>query len=80
VPSTTQSMLRRSPTEAFLVDILDELVAEFMKQEERCLRLEMSGMRVHDLILRLPFGESDWPTDWRGHHVTLGGAGGTTGG
>jgi hypothetical protein len=52
-----QSMLRHSPTAAFQVDVVDELVAEFRTQEERCSHLDKFGVGVCDLILRLPSGQ-----------------------
>jgi hypothetical protein len=54
--STTQFILWRSPTEALRVDVVDELVAKFQRQEERCLHPEKSNKRVCDLILRPPSG------------------------
>jgi hypothetical protein len=54
---TVEWVLGRSSTDAFYIDVVDELVAEFRKQEERCLRLKKSGIRVCDLILGPP---SDW--------------------
>jgi hypothetical protein len=54
VSSTVESVLRRLPTGAFWVDVVDELVTEFWKQEERCSHLEKSGVTVCDLILGLP--------------------------
>jgi hypothetical protein len=48
-------MLRRSPTEAFRVEVVDEMVAKFRKQEEQCSRLERPDMRVCDLFLGPPF-------------------------
>jgi hypothetical protein len=57
VSTAMECMLRCSPTEALWVDIVDELVAEFQKQEQQCLCLEKSGVRVCDLILGPP---SNW--------------------
>jgi hypothetical protein len=57
-----QCSLGRSPTESFQVDVVGDMLAKFQEQEERCLCLENSGMRVCDLIL----GSSDdqvWPTN-----------------
>jgi hypothetical protein len=42
----------------FRVEVLDELVAKFWKQEEWCSRLEIHGTRVYDLILGLPSGRA----------------------
>jgi hypothetical protein len=60
--SAMEFVLKRSPTEAFRVDVVDQLVSEFRKQEERCSCLEKSGVRVLYLILGLP---SSWLTDQR---------------
>jgi hypothetical protein len=59
VSSTVESVLRRLPTGAFWVDVVDELVTEFWKQEERCSHLEKSGVMVCDLILGLPSSQAD---------------------
>jgi predicted naringenin-chalcone synthase len=48
-------VLKRSPTEAFQVDVVDDLLAEFQKEERRSC-LEKSDTRVCDRILGLPFG------------------------
>jgi hypothetical protein len=42
--------------EAFRVDVVDELVTKFQRQQEQCSRLEKSGARVCDLILGPPSG------------------------
>jgi hypothetical protein len=34
--SAVKFMLRRSPNETFQVEVMDELVTEFRRQEERC--------------------------------------------
>jgi hypothetical protein len=54
VSSVVEFILRRSPIEAFRVDGVDGLVAEFWKQEEWCFYIERSSVRVCDLILGLP--------------------------
>jgi hypothetical protein len=54
VSSVTQPILRRLPTEALRVDVVDELVIEFWKYKERSSHIEKSNMRVCDLILGLP--------------------------
>jgi hypothetical protein len=57
-----QCSLGHSPTESFQVDVVGDMLAKFQEQEERCLRLKNSGMRVCNLIL----GSSDdqvWPTN-----------------
>jgi hypothetical protein len=49
-------MLERSPTEAFRMDIVDELLTKFREQVERHSHLEKFGTRICDLILRAPSG------------------------
>jgi hypothetical protein len=44
-------VLGRSPSNAFWVEVLEELVTEFKEQAEWCSHLEYSGLRVCDLIL-----------------------------
>jgi hypothetical protein len=51
VSSTAQSMLGHSPTEAFQVDVVGEMLTEFQEQAGQRLRLDNSGMRIYDLIL-----------------------------
>jgi hypothetical protein len=57
VSSVAQCVLRHSPTEALWVDVMDQLVTLFWKQEEQHSRIEKSNMRVSDLIHGLP---SSW--------------------
>jgi hypothetical protein len=52
---TAEFALGCSPNEAFRVEVEDELVIEFRKQEERRSCLERPSMRVYDLILGSPF-------------------------
>jgi hypothetical protein len=56
VASALESVLGRSLTEAFRVDDVDELVAEFLMPDERLLCVEKSSMTVYVLILGLPSG------------------------
>jgi hypothetical protein len=51
VSSTVECVLMRLPTEAFRLDVVDDLVAEFWKQEEWRLHHEKSGVKVYDMIL-----------------------------
>jgi IMP dehydrogenase/GMP reductase len=44
-------MLGHSPTEAFQVDVVGEMLTEFQEQAGRRLRLDNSSMRIYDLIL-----------------------------
>jgi hypothetical protein len=52
--STAEFTLGRSHNEAFQVEIVDEVVAEFRRQVEWRSCLKMLGVRVCDLILRPP--------------------------
>jgi hypothetical protein len=52
--SIVQSMLGCLPSEAFRVEVVDEMLAEFWEQVERHSRLEDSNTRICDLILELP--------------------------
>jgi hypothetical protein len=54
VPSTAESVIRRSPNDTFRVEVVSELVAEFHKLEERRTRLERPVVRIYDLLLRPP--------------------------
>jgi hypothetical protein len=40
VPFVADSALGRSPSEIFCVEVVDELVAEFQRPDERCSQLE----------------------------------------
>jgi hypothetical protein len=51
--------------ETFWVEVVDELVAEFRKKEDRWLHLEKPDVRVCDLILGPPSIGLGWPTGWR---------------
>jgi hypothetical protein len=63
VSSAVEFMLGCSPNETFRVEIVDELIAEFWRQEERRSRLERPGMRVCNLILGPPSGRAQL-ADW----------------
>jgi hypothetical protein len=54
VSSTAQFVLGRSPSKAFWVDVVDEMLIEFQEQAEQCSSLVNSGTRVCDLILGPP--------------------------
>jgi hypothetical protein len=54
VSSTTEFTLGRSPNETFQVEVVDELLAEFWRQEERRSCLERPSMRVCDMLLGPP--------------------------
>jgi hypothetical protein len=58
VSSAVEFALGRSPDETFQVEVVDELVAEFRKLEERRSRFEWPGMRIYDLLLGPPSGQA----------------------
>jgi hypothetical protein len=58
VSSVMELALGRSPNDAFHMEVVDELVAEFHKLEEWRSRLERSAMRICDLLLGLPPGRA----------------------
>jgi hypothetical protein len=58
VSSAVEFVLEHSPTEALRVEVVDELVDKFEKQEERRSRLEKTSVRVCDLILGPPSGRA----------------------
>jgi hypothetical protein len=62
ISSATEIVLRRLPTKTLRVEVVDELVAEFWKQEKRWSRLERHGTSVCDPILGPPFGRA-WLAD-----------------
>jgi hypothetical protein len=62
VSSVVDCVLRRSPTETLRVDIVNEMVVVFQKQEEQRSHLKKSSVRVCDLILGPPSVRSNWPT------------------
>jgi hypothetical protein len=53
--SIMQFVLTCSPSEAFRVEAVDEMLVEFWEQAERLSCLENSSMRIYDKILGLPF-------------------------
>jgi hypothetical protein len=56
VSSITWSVLGRFPSEAFRVEVVDEMLADFWEQAEWCSHRKNSGMRVCDPILGPPSG------------------------
>jgi hypothetical protein len=58
VSSATESMLGRSPNKIFRMEVVGELVAEFLRLEERCSRLEWPTTRIGDLLLGPPPGQA----------------------
>jgi hypothetical protein len=50
------------PTDAFGMDVVEEMLIEFQEQEERRSRLEKSGVRIRDLILG-PSSSRVWLVD-----------------
>jgi hypothetical protein len=60
VTSTVELVLGHSPDEAFGVEIMDELVAQFQKLEEPCSWLEQLDTRICDLLLRPAPDQARW--------------------
>jgi hypothetical protein len=56
VSSAVEFTLGCSFDETFWVEVMDELVAEFRKLEERCSWLERPSVRIYDLLLAPPSG------------------------
>jgi allophanate hydrolase subunit 1 len=56
VSSTAEFMLEYTPNEVFRVEVVDDMIAKFWKQEERQSHLERPSTRVYDMILGPPFG------------------------
>jgi hypothetical protein len=54
VSSTVEFTLGRLPNKTVRVEVVDELVAEFYKKEERLSRHERPGMRIYDPLLGSP--------------------------
>jgi hypothetical protein len=54
VTSAVELVLGCLPDETFLVEITDELVAQFRKLEELCSQLERPSVMIYDLLLILP--------------------------
>jgi hypothetical protein len=63
VSSVMEFTLGHSPNETFWVEVLDELIAKFQWQEERCSCLERPGAWACDMILGMPSGQA-WLADW----------------
>jgi hypothetical protein len=57
VSSVVEEVLGRLPNETFRVEVMDELVAKFQRQEELCLRLVGLGARICDLLNALTSSE-----------------------
>jgi hypothetical protein len=51
VSSTMELVLGCSPDDTLLVEVMDELVAEFQRLEELCSRLEHPDTSICDLLL-----------------------------
>jgi hypothetical protein len=62
VSSAMEFMLGCSLDETFWLEVVDELVVEFWKLEERRSWLKRLGMRICDLLLGPPSSRPDWPT------------------
>jgi hypothetical protein len=57
VSSTAQTVLRRSRTKAFWVNVVEGMIAEFQEQAKRHLCLKNSSMRICNVILGTPFNQ-----------------------
>jgi hypothetical protein len=54
VSSATESALGRSPNKIFRMEVVGELVAEFLRLEERCSQLKQPTTRISDLLIGPP--------------------------
>jgi hypothetical protein len=54
VSSATESALGRSPNKIFRMEVVGELVAEFLRLEERCSQLKQPTTRIGDLLIGPP--------------------------
>jgi hypothetical protein len=54
VSSVAELVLGRSPNETSQVEVMNELVAKFRRQEELCSRLEGPGTRIYELLFGPP--------------------------
>jgi hypothetical protein len=54
VSSVMELVLGQLPNESSRVEVMNELVAKFQRQEELCSWLEGPGMRICDLLLGPP--------------------------
>jgi hypothetical protein len=60
VSSAAESVLERSPDETFWVEVVGKLVAEFLRLQEQCSRLERPDMRIYDLLLGFLLCQAQW--------------------
>jgi hypothetical protein len=58
VSSVMESVVWHSPSDTFHMEVVSELVAEFQKMEDQCLRLERPDMRICDLLLGPPISRA----------------------
>jgi hypothetical protein len=58
VSTVVESVLGRSPSDTFHVEVVSELVAEFYKMEDSRSRLERPAVRICDLLLGPPPGQA----------------------
>jgi hypothetical protein len=58
VSTIVESVLGRSPSDNFHVEVVSELAAEFYKMEDSRSRLERPAMRICDLLLGPPPGRA----------------------
>jgi hypothetical protein len=60
VSSAVELVLGRSPNETSQVEVTNELVAKFQRQEELCSQLQGPGVRIYDLLLGLTPSQDQW--------------------
>jgi hypothetical protein len=60
VSSTVDLVLGHSPNETFWVEVMNELVAKFLRLEELSSRLEGPGRRIYDMLLGPPPSQAPW--------------------
>jgi hypothetical protein len=60
VSSTVDLVLGHSPNETFWVEVMNELVAKFLRLEELSSRLEGPGRRIYDMLLGPPPSQARW--------------------
>jgi hypothetical protein len=65
VSSTVELVLGCSPNDTFCMEVVGVLVAEFQKLEERCSRLERPVVRICNLLLDPPPGQTRPPDSLR---------------
>jgi hypothetical protein len=60
VSSAAELLPGCSPSGTFQVEVMNELVAKFQRQEELCSRLEEPGARIYYMLLGPPPSQAGW--------------------